>query len=85
MSDTIKSERIDKALSADLLAPPEDFTARVMAMIAAAPLPAPVPRPPRSRLVRESAEWLALAGAVVAGMAQLLPLLFGLWTYTNTG
>ncbi len=79
------SDRIDEALGTGLLAPPADFTARVMAKIDLRPAPEPARRRPRARLAREAVEWLALGGAVVAGMAQLLPLLFGLWTFTNAG
>jgi hypothetical protein len=70
------SESIEQKLKAGLLAPPADFTARVMAAVDRRPLPAAA-RPP-SRL-RELLEWFALGGAVVTGLAQLIPLLFGLW------
>jgi len=79
---TDTTDRIDRELSAGLLAPHEDFTARVMAEVFARPLPERARRP---RRVREAIEWLALGGAVLTGMAQLLPLLFGLWTFSNAG
>jgi hypothetical protein len=76
------SDSIDQELAAGLLAPPENFAARVMVEIAALPLPEP-PRPrARARVV---IEWLALAGAVLAGLAQLIPFLFGAWTITSAG
>lgn len=71
MSNTVENE-----LKAGLLKPPPDFTARVMAAVDLRPLPEAA-RPP-SRL-RELLEWFALGGAVVTGLAQLIPLLFGLW------
>ena len=79
------NDPIDEALEAARLTPPADFAARVMAEIASHQKPAHARLPPRTRLAREAAEWLALGGAVVAGLAQLLPLLFGLWTFTNAG
>lgn len=74
------NDAIDRALKQGLLAPPADFAARVMAEVGKRPLPEPAPRPDR---LRDAIEWLALAGAVVAGMAQLLPLLFGLWIFST--
>lgn len=74
------TDRIDAALSSGLVAPPADFTERVMTAVASRPLPMRAPRPNR---VRDALEWLALAGAVLAGLAQLLPLLFGLWIFST--
>lgn len=76
------SDRIDKELKAGLYEPPQDFAARVMADIDLCPLPqrqSPIAR--TSVLV----EWVALAGALIAGMSQLLPFLFGVWTVSNAG
>lgn len=74
------TDRIDEVLSSELLAPPADFTQRVMTEVASRPLPKRAARPSR---VREALEWLALAGAVMAGLAQLLPFLFGLWIFSS--
>jgi hypothetical protein len=74
------TDRIEETLSLGLLAPPADFAERVMAEVLSRPLPVRTRRPSR---VREALEWLALAGAVLAGLAQLLPLLFGLWIFSN--
>lgn len=76
------TDAIDQELETRLLAPPVDFAERVMAEVCARPLPEPARRP---RRVHEAVEWLALAGAVLTGMAQLLPLLFGFWTFSNAG
>lgn len=74
---------LDEMLRAGLLQPPAEFLGRVMSQVAAAPLPAAGRRQPRR--LRTVLEWLALGGAVIAGMAQLLPLLFGFWTFSNAG
>ena len=73
-------DALDQALRDDLLTPPEDFAER---LIAALPGRRVAARDPRWR--ESFFEWLALAGAVLAGMAQLIPFLFGIWTFANAG
>jgi hypothetical protein len=76
------SNWIDKELRAGLLSPPDDFAARVLAALQTHPAPVAARRALRARTF---IEWLALAGAVIAGLAQLLPFLFGVWTVSNAG
>lgn len=76
------SDQIDRELKAGLYEPPQDFATRVMADIDLRPLPQR-----QSPLDRTSdfVEWVALAGALIAGISQLLPFLFGVWTVSNAG
>lgn len=76
------NDLVDTVLERGLLVPPADFTERV---IAALPARAAVERSRRRASGRDFYEWLAVGGAVVAGMAQLIPLLFGIWTFTIAG
>ncbi|HZD53347.1 MAG TPA: hypothetical protein VE175_09880 [Woeseiaceae bacterium] len=76
------TDTIDEELQAGLLRVPEGFADRVMAEIAAQPLPA---RPPTRTSIRDLVEWLAVAGAVLAGASQLAGFLFGIWTFTAAG
>ena len=75
---------LDQALDAPLLAPPADFTDRVMAAL-------PSPAVPASRAAlarRRAARWLkalALAAGGTAGLAQALSFAWGLWTATTVG
>ena len=76
------NDAIDKALRNDLLTPPDGFADQVMALLPARPIPARAHRAVWSESV---IEWLALTGAVLAGMAQLIPFLFGIWTFASAG
>lgn len=76
------SDVIDKELRAGLLSPPKNFVNRVMAEVDKQPIPAHRP-PPAAK--RDVVEWLAVAGAVLAGASQLAGLMFGLWTFTTAG
>lgn len=72
-------DAIDEALRAGALAPPEDFVERVMVEVATRP----IPRPQQDRMRRQDLfEWLAVAGAVAAGTAQLVGFLFSVWSFT---
>ena len=83
------SDRIEKELRAGLYDVSPGFATRVMATVDMRPLPERKVQQATSRGLpaRGSAafEWLALAGAFVAGMSQLLPFLFGVWTVSNAG
>jgi len=72
-------EDFDELLKGGLLAPPEDFTHRVMERIAELPLPG-LPAQPSGREKRM--QWIALAGAGLVGAAQLVIFMFGIWTAT---
>jgi hypothetical protein len=75
---------LDQALDAPLLAPPADFTERVMAA-----LPAPAtPLSPAAQARRRAAralKALALAAGAAAGLAQALSFAWGLWAATTMG
>jgi len=74
------TDRIEVAMTSDLVNVPADFRTRVMAEIQVQALPV---RAASRAQWRAAIEWLALAGTVAAGLAQLLPLLFGLWIFSN--
>lgn len=76
------NDALDKVLGRGLLFPPTGFTERV---IAALPARRAVEPSRRRTSVRDFLEWLAVGGAVVAGMAQLIPLLFGIWAFSVAG
>lgn len=72
---------LDEALSAPLLAVPDDFTARVMAALPPrAPAPAPRGRGRQLRQVLQALVW-ALCGAL--GAAEVLLFALGLWTVST--
>jgi hypothetical protein len=73
---------LERLLEAGIVAPPPDFAERVVAAIAA--LPAPALRAGRAGL-RELAEWLALFGAILAGIPQIAMFVFGIFTVSGTG
>lgn len=93
------TDTIDRMLKQGLLEPPAGFAERVMAGIehaadagaASENVKLTVDRPlhaapdgwRRRVVIRDVLEWLALAGAVVAGSAQLVGLLFGLFAFTT--
>lgn len=76
------TEEIDELLRTDLLTPPDGFAGRVMERIATLPLPGPAAE---RRRAQDIFEWLALAGAVLAGLSQLLAFVFGVWSVSNAG
>lgn len=81
--------RLDQALDAPLLQPPDGFTERVMAALPApfAP-PAGLPLTPAAAARRRAARWLkalALAASGAAGLAQVFAFAWGLWSATAVG
>lgn len=74
------ADELDELLTTAFSTPPENFAAGVMQRIAA--LPEPAARPCRARDV---VEWLALVGAVAAGLSQIVAFVFGIWTISNAG
>jgi hypothetical protein len=76
------SERLDELLRGALVEPPEGFAERVVAAISVLPVRRPSKQSSR---VREVAEWLAVAGAVLAGVSQLVSFMFGLWIVGSGG
>jgi hypothetical protein len=72
-------EDFDELLKGGLLAPPENFTHRVMARIAELPLPVSAAETGGRA---ERIQWLALVGASLVGAAQLAAFMFGIWTTT---
>ena len=72
-------EDLDELLEGGLLAPPEDFTRRVMERVAELPLPqSSADKGGRA----ERIQWLAIVGAGLVGAAQLAAFMFGIWTTT---
>ena len=76
------SERLEELLRAALVEPPEGFAGRVVAAISNLPVRN---TGKRSSRVREIAEWLAVAGAVLAGMSQLVSFMLGIWIVGSSG
>jgi hypothetical protein len=74
-----RNRAIDEILRKELLAVPRDFADRVMKRVFELPLPA---LEGKTRRRQELIEWLAVGGAVVAGMSQLIAFIFGIWTVT---
>jgi len=75
-------DNLDELLKTELLTPPDGFEARVMQRIAALPSPWAAAKPPKAP---DLVEWLAVAGAVAAGMSQLVAFVFGIWAVTSAG
>ena len=82
MSITPLNEEWEALLRSGLVEPPDDFAARVVARLPPSPESA---RPKSGRRLREMTEWLALAGALLAGIPQLAAFLFSVWTVTIAG
>jgi hypothetical protein len=68
------SKRLEEMLEDGLLEPPDDFALRVMQRIEIADIPRR-PSPAPTRL-----EWAAVIGGSLAGIAQLMAFMFGIWT-----
>lgn len=74
------TDEIERLLEKGLIAPPPQFTARIMQRLG------PPPRlPSRRESLSEWFEWLALAGATLVGFAQLAGFLFGFWIPASAG
>jgi hypothetical protein len=74
------SDPIEDLLQNGLLNPPDHFATAVMARVAALPVPLPRQTPQRTVL-----QWLALAGAGLVGVGQLVSFMFGVWAATAAG
>ena len=83
------NDAIDNELRASLLEPPEGFAERVLTALPERPGSHGTTRASqgttRLAFVRAWVEWFALGGAFVAGMTQLIPLLFGIWAFSSAG
>jgi anti-sigma factor RsiW len=75
------NDDLDTLLSSNLLAPPADFTQRVMQSVERLPRRtlAVKPRATFASLLRRIAAAAALAGAGMLGLSQLAGFMFGLW------
>jgi len=68
------NERLDDLLNGEWLTPPEDFVQQIMERVEGLPMPhKPLPAPTRL-------EWAAVIGGSLAGLAQLVAYIFGIWT-----
>ena len=65
---------LDSLLNSDLLKVPEDFSRRVMQVIA------PLPPAIRSQSEKKFLQWLAVVAATFMGIEQLAGFIFGIWT-----
>lgn len=76
-------DELDALLRGNALAPPDDFTLRVMQSVYR--LPAPAPRPERWRGLARRLQAAALIIGGMAGAAQLAAFMFGIWATTTAG
>jgi hypothetical protein len=78
------TDPLDELLQAPGLRVPQDFTDKVMARVEAVPGPEPHTQHQASA-PWVSIQWLALLGGILAGAAQLLTFMFGIWFATSAG
>jgi hypothetical protein len=71
------NDELDTLLKTSLLSVPDDFTERVMREIKRLPL-AEHPKTWNQRL-----QWLAIIGAALLGVFELVTFIFGIWTVTT--
>lgn len=77
---TTSDDDIDRLLKQREIAPPDNFSARVMSLVSAE-AESPVMRPS----VQSALQWVALGLGGVYGMGQSLYFLLGIWVATATG